>query len=239
MSFSMTTASTTAAAILFDMDGTLLASTPAVLATWDYYAREYSLDLTEVLKTSHGVRTIDNLRQWCGLTDQAALEEATDHFESMIVSEAKRLQSEGKPGLQILPGVSNILERLDTAPSPVWAIVTSATPLYASEALPTAGIRKPPALITAADVQRGKPDPEPYITGARKINTDPEKCIVVEDAPSGIISGVAAGSKVLAVCTSHERAQLEGFGATWIVTDLSKVQVNVEDGHIQLVIDET
>jgi len=45
---------------------------------------------------------------------------------------------------------------------------------------------------------------------------------VVEDAPSGIKAGIAAGSRVLAVCTSHERAQLEDLGATWIVTDLSK-----------------
>lgn len=44
--------------------------------------------------------------------------------------------------------------------------------------------------------------------------------IVVEDAPSGIRAGVAAGSRVLAVCTSHTRAQLEGHGATWIVDDL-------------------
>ena len=49
--------------------------------------------------------------------DIGLLQEATDHFESMIVSEAKRLQSEGKPGLQILPGVSNILERVKTSRS--------------------------------------------------------------------------------------------------------------------------
>ncbi|CAD6569688.1 MAG: hypothetical protein TREMPRED_005420 [Tremellales sp. Tagirdzhanova-0007] len=221
------------------MDGTLLGSTPAVLATWEFYAREYSLDLTEVLKTSHGVRTIDNLRRWCGLTDQAALEEATNAFEMMIISEAQRLQSEGKSGLQILPGVSELLNTLDAAPTSIWAIVTSATPLYASAALSTAGIQDPPRLITAADVINGKPNPEPYMVGAKALDMDPEKCIVVEDAPSGIKAGVAAGCRVLAVCTSHERTQLEGLGATWIVEDLSKVTASVEGDMIRLAIDET
>lgn len=46
--------------------------------------------------------------------------------------------------------------------------------------------------------------------------------VVVEDAPSGIKSGVASGARVLAVCTSHTREQLENIGATWIVTDLSR-----------------
>jgi hypothetical protein len=46
--------------------------------------------------------------------------------------------------------------------------------------------------------------------------------IVVEDAPSGIKSGVASGARVLAVCTSHTREEVEGFGATWVVNDLTK-----------------
>ncbi|GFZ46032.1 hypothetical protein JCM24511_04278 [Saitozyma sp. JCM 24511] len=247
-----------AAAFLFDMDGTLLDSTPAVLATWEYFAREYSLDLTEVLKTSHGVRTIDNMRRWCGLEDPEQLQAATNLFESMIVAEAQRLQSEGQTGLEILPGVQAlldevkpnhaatnlkvsllILEQLQSSPTPLWAVVTSATTVYASAALPTAGIPQPPKLITADHVTKGKPHPEPYLTGAKQLGVEAHDCIVVEDAPSGVKSGVAAGSKVLAVCTSHEREQLEGIGAAWIVNDLSKVQASIVDGRIHLVIDQS
>jgi HAD superfamily hydrolase (TIGR01509 family) len=77
-------------------------------------------------------------------------------------------------------------------------------------------------LITADDVKKGKPFPEPYLTGASRIDKSIERCIVFEDAPSGIKSGVASGAKVLAVCTSHERHEIEGYGATWIVDDLTK-----------------
>ena len=141
-----------------------------------------------------------------------------------------------------------------TSSAPLWAIVTSATLTYAGAALPTAGIDAPPHLITANDVPKGKPHPDPYLIGAEKINADVKESIVVEDAPSGIKSGVAAGSRVLAVCTSHERAEIEGLGATWIVTDLSKyvpklqrgamltknrVKTAVKDGKVHLEIDES
>lgn len=112
--------------------------------------------------------------------------------------------------------------QLNTAAKPVWAIVTSATRKYATAALPTAGIPAYPALVTADDVTLGKPNPEPYLTGAKKLGLDPKDLICVEDAPSGILSGVAAGNQVLAVCTSHPREELEGLGARWIVDDLTK-----------------
>jgi hypothetical protein len=61
-----------------------------------------------------------------------------------------------------------------------------------------------------------------YLTGAEKLGKQIENCIVFEDAPSGIKSGVASGARVLAVCTSHTREQVSGMGATWIVDDLTK-----------------
>lgn len=148
--------------------------------------------------------------------------------------------------------------QLRTSPKPTWAIVTSATTLYASAALPTAGIAPPRNVITANHVTKGKPHPEPYLSGAKELDIDIKDCtltslrsllpgfavvgggkvvglrehssgqglisigIVFEDAPSGIKSGVASGARVLAVCTSHKRAELEGLGAEWIVTDLTK-----------------
>ncbi|WVR06089.1 hypothetical protein IAU60_003117 [Kwoniella sp. DSM 27419] len=230
---------TDARAFLFDMDGTLLDSTPAVNATWEYFAREYNLDLKEVLRTSHGVRTIDNMKNWCGITDPLELRDAVELFESMIVKEAKELQAQGKDGLVALPNVIDILNKLNTSSVPLWAIVTSATNIYASAALPTAGIPQTPKLITADDVDKGKPHPEPYLAGAKALDVDVTDCIVVEDAPSGVRSGVASGARVLATCTSHSRESLQGLGAAWIVTDLSKVTVEVQDGRVKLVIDES
>ncbi|WVQ82479.1 hypothetical protein IAT38_004608 [Cryptococcus sp. DSM 104549] len=235
----MAPVTTNVRAFLFDMDGTLLDSTPAVLATWEYFAKEYDLDLHEVLRTSHGVRTIDNMRKWCGITDPVQLRAATELFEGMIVTEAKELQAAGKDGLIALPNVISLLNKLNTSSTPLWAIVTSATNIYATAALPTAGIPTAPKVITGDDVTKGKPDPEPYVFGAKQLSVDVTDCIVVEDAPSGVKSGVASGAKVLATCTSHTREQLEGLGATWIVTDLSKISVEILDGRVEVTIDES
>ncbi|CAK9784155.1 glycerol-1-phosphatase [Cutaneotrichosporon oleaginosum] len=232
------TPSVTVDGILFDMDGTLLDSTPAVNATWEQYAREFNLDLEHVLKTSHGQRSIDNMRIFCKITEPEALHREVVRFETMIVDEAQRLKDEGKRGLVVLPGVVDMLTTLNAAPSPVWAIVTSATRKYASRALATGGIPPYPALVTADDVSLGKPDPEPYLAGAKKLRLDPARCIVVEDAPTGIKSGVACGAQVLAVCTSHPREELEGLGAAWIVDDLTKVQVEVVEGGVKVTIVE-
>ncbi|RSH94828.1 hypothetical protein EHS25_004634 [Saitozyma podzolica] len=223
----MTIETITTKAFLFDMDGTLIDSTPAVLATWQVFAEKYDLDLTQVLKSSHGVRTADNLRRWCGIEDEDRLAEEAALFENMIVEEARRLQAVGEAGLVALPGVSPLLKQL---PSHGWAVVTSATGLYTSAALPLAGVPVPENLITAEKVTNGKPHPEPYMLGASILSVEPKDCIVVEDAPSGIRAGVAAGSRVLAVCTSHTRQQLEGHGATWTVEDLRDLRVTPSEG---------
>lgn len=236
---SANTTTTTTRALLFDMDGTLLDSTPAVEATWRYFAEKYNLDIHEILRTSHGVRTEDSMRKWCGMTDPAQIKAATETFESMIVAEAKELQAQGKDGLKALPNAIETLNLLNTSPKPVWAIVTSATRIYASAALPTAGIPLAPKTITGDDVSKGKPNPEPYLVGAKSIDVDAKDCIVVEDAPSGVKSGVASGARVLAVCTSHTRESLQGHGAEWIVKDLSKVKFEVIDGGVRLTIDQS
>lgn len=97
-----------------------------------------------------------------------------------------------------------------------------ATNVYASSALSTANVPMPAHIITADSVSKGKPDPEPYLSGAKRLELSADQCIVFEDAPSGIKSGVASGARVLAVCTSHKREELEGLGARWIVADLTK-----------------
>lgn len=96
----------------------------------------------------------------------------------------------------------------------------------------------PDVFVTAEDVTEGKPKydalplvylrdltiprPDPYLKGAAGCGVDPSRCLVVEDAPSGIRSGNAAGAKTLAFITSHSRAQVEEAQPTWIVNNLSR-----------------
>ena len=111
-----------------------------------------------------------------------------------------------------------------TGVDPKWTIVTSATSFYAPQALTAAGISIPSSIVTSEDVPRGKPAPDPYLEGAKRCNVDPTRVLVVEDAPSGIRSGRAAGAKTLAVLTSHSKEDMLASDADpdYIAEDLTQ-----------------
>lgn len=225
-------------AVLFDMDGTLVDSTAGVIGAWETFAETYSgLDIPKILSSAHGVRTVDNLRKYCGLTSEAELEKEAVRFEEAIVTSST---ANGRKGITLLPGVRPIINELAPGknnPKPCWAIVTSATRAYASAALEIGGIPIPDAFVTAEDVKQGKPYPDPYLLGAQKCGVSPEKCLVVEDAPSGVASGLAAGCAVIGLITSHTREQMEANRPTYIVENLSSVSMKMgANGGIDVVI---
>jgi sugar-phosphatase len=81
-------------------------------------------------------------------------------------------------------------------------------------------------LVTASDIQHGKPHPGPYLKGAAALSLDPRFCIVVEDAPFGVRSGKAAGARVLALRTTVDDSVLLAAGADWIANDCSSLRVS-------------
>lgn len=104
--------------------------------------------------------------------------------------------------VRILPGVRRII---DTLPTDRFAIATSGAQTYCYGALQRASIQRPKITITADDprLKRGKPFPDPFLLAAKELGYAIEKCLVVEDSPSGIIAAVASGATTIAVCTSH------------------------------------
>lgn len=101
------------------------------------------------------------------------------------------------------------------------------------ERLVAAGLPVPEVLVAAGDVSVGKPDPQGYLKAAAALGYAPERCLVIEDAPAGILAGVASGATVLAVATSHDAADLEGLGAAAIVDDLTACALEITpDGPV-------
>jgi len=208
------------------MDGTLVDSTAGVIGAWDTFAKTYpGLDIEAILHSSHGVRTIDNLAKWCDITDPELLKDETVRFERAIIESAEN-------GIRVLPGVRSVLENLSLAkskPNQLWTICTSATRVYATAALKAANVDAPDDFVTADDVRNGKPHPEPYLEGAARCGVKATECVVVEDAPAGVVSGLAAGSRVIGLLTTHTREQMlkaaesapEGY--FYLVQDLSSV----------------
>jgi sugar-phosphatase len=78
----------------------------------------------------------------------------------------------------------------------------------------------------------GKPDPEPYRRGAALLGLRPEECVVVEDAPSGVGAGIAAGCRVLGVLGTHSLEELHA--ASWIVSSLEAIAVTADADGLEL-----
>ncbi|KAH8981027.1 phosphatase [Lactarius akahatsu] len=206
-------------AILFDMDGTLIDSTPGVVAAWELFAETYpTINVQEILKNTHGVRTVETVKMFCGVTDPEKLELEVTRFEDAIITMS---QEDGREGITLLPGVRTLIDNLGD--SKHWTICTSATRGYGSAALEVVGIAPPETIVFAEDVAQGKPQPDPYLLGAKRCGVHPKRCLVVEDAPAGVQSGRAAGCKTLAVTTSHPRDRMVASRPDYLVENLSSV----------------
>jgi sugar-phosphatase len=199
--------------ILFDLDGVLVDSTPAVARCWARWAVQFGFNADEVVHRAHGRPSIVTLRE---LMPKGDYEQENRKMEQWEI--------EDTDGVVPLPGVLDLLHGL---PPQQWAIVTSCTRPLAEVRIRVAGLPRPKQLVTSADVQRFKPDPDPYLKGAELLRLAAADCVVVEDAPAGIRSGRAAGSRVLALRTTEADELLTAAGATWIVDDLSKASLGL------------
>jgi len=175
---------------LFDLDGTLVDSLPVVERAWSNWAKSRDLDPAVVLDFIHGKQAITSLRHFMPGESEDAIQQQFSLLE--------KVEAEDTDGISALPGAVQLLERLEALSMP-WAIVTSGSVPVARARHAAGELATPEIFITAELVARGKPNPDPYLLGAQRLGLKPEECVVVEDAPAGVLSGLAAGCKVIAV----------------------------------------
>jgi mannitol-1-/sugar-/sorbitol-6-phosphatase len=204
--------------ILFDMDGVLISSIGSVRRCWQRWAKMYGVPNAEEYEVPHGMRAIEIVK---------ILRPDIDPREGLRAIED--MEVEDIADLKVLPGVKTLLESL---PPERWAIVTSSTHRLLLARLKAAGLPLPDRIISGDVVERGKPDPEPYRRGAGLLGFRPEECVVVEDAPSGVGSGVAAGCRVLGVLGTHSAEELHG--ADWVVGSLEGLAVTANADGLEL-----
>lgn len=204
-------------AVLFDIDGTLVDSTPVVERTWRAWAPGRGLDAEAILRVSHGRRTVDTVALFLPVAERAA-----------AVRELETIELGDLDGVVALPGAAALLAAL---PGERWAAVTSGPQGLMRTRLATAGLPVPKVLIAAEDVTAGKPDPEGYRLAATRLGVDIRRCLVVEDAPAGVAAGLAGPAPTVGVGTSHDPAQLSAADA--VVPDLTALTVSVSpDGLV-------
>jgi sugar-phosphatase len=202
--------------VLFDLDGVLVDSTPAVARVWTQWATKHGFVPEQVVRQAHGRPSITTIRELLPHADHVAENR-----------EVERGEIEDVEGVIPLPGA---LELLQALPQDRWAIATSCSRPLAEVRIRTAGLPFPKHLITSTDVQRGKPDPEPYIKAAKILDLTPADCIVIEDAPAGIRAGKAAGARVFALRTTAPDAELIESGADWIADNLASLRLASTNG---------
>lgn len=185
---------------LFDLDGTLVDSLPVVERAWCNWADRFGIAHDEVLNFIHGKQAITSLRHFMAGHSE---EEINAEFSALEAIEAKDTD-----GVTALPGAVALLNHLNEIAIP-WAIVTSGSVPVARARHQAAGLPMPDVFVTAEQVAHGKPAPDAYLLGAKLLGLPAADCTVVEDASAGILSGLAAGCKVISVRAPENSPRLD------------------------------
>ncbi|MDX9679643.1 HAD-IA family hydrolase [Pseudomonas zeae] len=206
-------------AFLFDMDGTVLNSIAAAERIWAAWAVRHGVDVETFLPTIHGARAIDTITR-------LNLPGVDAEAQAAFITEA---EIEDVEGIVEIPGAAKFLNSL---PKDRWAMVTSAPRDLALRRMAAAGIPEPAVMITAEDVQAGKPDPAGYLLAAKRLGLEPRDCLIFEDATVGIQAAEAAGAALMIITTTHQHP-LETTHAT--LASYAAVSVKIDsDGQLHL-----
>lgn len=184
-------------------------STALVVRTWRGWAARRDLDVEYLLEFAHGRRAVEIVRHMMPELDADAEVRELVEFEVRNVDEV--LEIEGAH------------ELLASLPPDGWTVVTSGGRTLATGRLRHLGLPVPERIVTADDVENGKPHPEPYLKGAEILDARPEACVVIEDAPSGVQAARAAGMRVVAVATTYSVRDL--LEADVVVGGLKEIEV--------------
>ena len=193
-------------AAVFDWDGVILDSSRHHEESWERLARETGKSLpADHFRKGFGRRNIEIMRDMLGWSrDLGEIEQLSRRKEELY------RQVVEERGIDALPGVRPWLTRLAEAGIPC-GIGSSTEQQNVLLGLGKLGLE--PffrVAVTAEHVPRGKPAPDVFLEVARRLGVESSRCVVFEDAPSGVEAGRAAGMRVVGVTTTHPGGHLEG-----------------------------
>ncbi len=197
------------------MDGVLVDSTPAVARVWSRWALQHGFDPEWATRKAHGRPSLVSIQEMLPDASPEVHQRENEWMEREEIADVEDVIA--------LPGALELVSILGPAQ---FAVVTSATRQLAKVRLESGGVLKfVKNMVTFDEITRGKPDPEPYLKGAAKLQIGAEKCLVIEDAPSGVRSGKTAGARVIALRTTTTDDELLGAGADWIINDCASIRL--------------
>ncbi|MGB7820446.1 MAG: HAD-IA family hydrolase [Ornithinibacter sp.] len=208
-------------AVLLDMDGTLIDSMPAVERSWLRWSEEFDVD-PQLLGGLHGVPAVDVVRQVL-----------PEERRGPAFARIRELEASDTTGITVLPGAAELLATLAAGDVPT-AIVTSCTRELAEARIAATGLVRPHVVVTASDVRRGKPSPDPWLEGAGLLGVDPRDCVVVEDAVAGLAGARDAGCRGLVAVTTTTARELLMPLSDLVVHDLEGLSVEVTRSRVRI-----
>ncbi|ROS24714.1 Phosphatase YfbT [Raoultella terrigena] len=209
---------------LFDLDGTLVDSLPVVERSWCKWADRFGIPHDEVLNFIHGKQAITSLRHFLPGRSEEEIQAEFRYLEAV--------EAQDTDGITALPGAVALLTQLDSAGIP-WAIVTSGSVPVAHARHRAGGLPDAKIFVTAERVKHGKPAPDAYLLGAELLGLAPQACAVVEDAPAGLLSGLSAGCRTIAVNVPADAPRLDE--ADFVLTSLEELEiVRQPDGNVSV-----
>jgi len=207
-------------AIIFDLDGVLIDSRALIERHWRRWAAEHDIPFAEIEDLYHGRPSVEVIR------------EVAPHLDAE--AEAQRQRFYGAEDLEDLTTFDGAEALLRSVPDRRWTIATSGTRQTATTRLKHAGLPQPDTLVTADDVEAGKPNPEPYLLAARRLGVDPEQSLVLEDAPAGVTAAQRAGAQVIGVAATSPADSLSDADA--VIQRLTDLAVEpTETGTLRVV----
>lgn len=203
-------------AVIFDVDQTLVDSAKALAKAWGTWLAEVGV-APDPSRSFHGWTSEDIVRL-CVPEERVA--EGLKRIEELETSITDTVTA--------LPGAARALADL---PASRVAVGTSGSRAVAWARLTAAGLSVPDVMVSATDVERGKPAPDIFLAAAERLGVDPADCLVVEDSPAGVQAARAAGMTVVALLTSTPRADLD---ADLVIGTLDDVNWRVDDAGVHL-----
>ena len=206
-------------AVIFDMDGVLVLSLPAHWVAWRAVAAAHGVEMTrEMFLRCNGLINPDICALLWG-------SRATPEFIAQIADEKERaFRVAIEADVPLAPGCCALLSALQANGSRL-AVGSSAPRENVDLVLDRGGIRQFfGAVVHQGMVRRGKPAPDIFLRAAELLEVPPRRCVVVEDAPTGVQAALAAGMAAVGVATIHAAQELVHAGARLVVHDLASLR---------------
>jgi HAD superfamily hydrolase (TIGR01509 family) len=205
--------------VIFDFDGVIVDSHPAHMQAWKMFLRSRGKIVSdaELSFVQEGAKREEILEHFLG--------ELTPEQIASYGAEKDKLFQARASELKLVRGFAEFLLQLDAAAIPS-AVASSGSRARVEQALKTFNIRSRfHAVVTAEDVERGKPDPALFLLAAQGLQVEPSRILVCEDAVAGVAGAKSAGMKCLGIAANGREPMLKQAGADMVVKDFSQISL--------------